>query len=181
MGTGNSIVITAYGRDKIVDKIAVSLFDLSSNSTYAEVNAATYCDTLSSLKLEGKSWVYAKIVSGNTQYSLEGMIPMKPFLPIKFDILLKLDDRDVQKVLEEVSLYSRDIAIALKGEKEDVQEKIISNMSEMEAVMLKDDMKDIGPVRINDVRKRQKTIIDIIRYLEETGEIVINSKGETIE
>jgi flagellar motor switch protein FliG len=176
MGDGKNIVITAYGHDKIIDKIAVSLFDRSSNFTYTEANAEKYCNALNNLKLEGESWVFAKIVSENVQYSLES------FLPLKFDILLlKLGDMAIQRVLKEVSSLSQDIAIALKGEKEDVQEMIFRNMSKRAAQMLREEMEYIGPVRINDVRKRQKTIIDIIRHLEETGVIVINSRGEEIE
>jgi flagellar motor switch protein FliG len=96
-------------------------------------------------------------------------------------LLLKLDDRAVQKVLGKVSFHSRDIAIALKGKKKNVQERIFRNMSERAAQMLREDMEYMGPVRKSDVEERQKEIVDMIRFLEETGEIVINSKGGTIE
>jgi flagellar motor switch protein FliG len=39
--------------------------------------------------------------------------------------------------------------------------------------MLKADMKYMGPISINAVREKQEKILDIIRRLEQTGEIII--------
>jgi flagellar motor switch protein FliG len=176
MGCGKNIVITAYGHDKIIDKIAASSFDCSDHPDgyRDDSNAETYRDTINSLELSGDSWVFAKIVSENIQYSLD------VFLPFKFDMFLKLDDRAIQKILREAD--SRDIAIALKDGNENIQERIFSNMSKRAARMIKEDMEYMGPVRLKDVRKSQEKIINIIRRLEEFGEIVIlYSKGETTE
>jgi flagellar motor switch protein FliG len=162
MSDGKSTVITVYGHNKTIDKIAVSLFD---RSDYNDKNAKAYCNTINSLKLEGESWVFAKLVSENTQYSLETL------LPLRFDILLTLDDRAIQKILREAD--AQDIAIALKGDDEEVQKKIFKNMSERAVQMLKEDMECIGPVRRIDVEERQERILDIIRRLEQTGEIVV--------
>ena len=179
MGAGRDIVVTVYGHDKTIDKIAVSTFDKPDNlyGPYGYMNnsdAITYCDALNSLELNGNSWVFAKIISEYAQYTLDS------FLPLKFDIIWKLDDRTIQKVLRAVD--SREIAMALKGEKEAVMEKVFSNMSERVAQMVKEDMECMGSIRKIDVNKSREKIIDIIRRLEETGEIVISyDKGETIE
>ena len=101
-------------------------------------------------------------------------------MPLEFDIVLRLDNRSIQKILREVD--TQEIAKALKGEKETVQERIFSNMTERAARMLKEDMEYMGPVRNVDVKESQEKIINIIRHLEETAEIVISySKGETKE
>ena len=175
MSTGREIVVTAYGHDKTIDKIAVSTFDKPFNFGYEYSNnsdASTYCDTLNSLELNGNTWVFAKIISENTPYTLD------LFLPIKFDIFLKLDDKSIQKVLRHVD--RQDIAKALKSEKEAVMERISSNMTKRAAQMLKEDMEYMGPVRIRDVKAAQEKILNIIRHLEQTGEIVISfSQGDT--
>jgi hypothetical protein len=174
MNNGRDIVITAYGHDNIIDKIAASAFDRAGNRDGGDdSNAKTYCGALNSLKLDGNSWVFAKIVPENTQYSLDS------FLPQELDMILKLDDRAVQKVLREVDFL--DIAKALKGEKEAVQEKIFSNLSKNAARMLKADMEFMGPVQITDVKESQEKIINIIHCLEDDGEIVIpHFEGGTV-
>jgi flagellar motor switch protein FliG len=74
---------------------------------------------------------------------------------------------------------TKDLALALKGAKEEVQTAIFSNMSERAAAMLKDDMEFMGPVRAKDVAERQTIIVGIIRGLESAGEIQIaRSKDE---
>jgi flagellar motor switch protein FliG len=180
MSDGKSVVVTTYGHGNVIDKIAVNLFDkykTSSSSSfddkYDEANARTYCNTMNKLTLEGESWVFARIISENAPYSLDS------FFSLKFDIILELNDRAIQKVLREVD--SQEIAKALKGEKEPVKEKIFSNMSERAARMIKEDMEYLGPVGINDVMEAQEKIIRIIHHLEHTGEIYIpRSKGDTI-
>jgi len=117
MDSGRDIVITAYGHDETIDKIAVSTFDSPDGYGYRHnSDAITYCYNINKLELNGNSWIFAKIISQNTQYSLDS------FLPFKFDVFLKLDDRAIQKVLREVD--SKEFAKALKGEKEAVRERI---------------------------------------------------------
>lgn len=95
-----------------------------------------------------------------------------------FDDIIILDDRGIQRLLRE--LDSKDLALALKGANEDVRAKIFRNMSERAATMLQDDMEAMGPVRLKDVEETQQKIVNIIRRLEEAGEIVISHGGEDI-
>jgi hypothetical protein len=168
MNNEKTTVITAYGHDKTIDKISVSLFDKAAHDYY-DKNARTYCNTINSLKLEGDLWVFAKIVSENTLY------PLDSFLFLDFDMLATLDDRTIQEILRKVD--SQDFAMALKIKNEAVQEKIFRNMSKRAAQMLKEDMEFMGPVRLDDVEKARDKILDIILQLEQTGEIAI-LKGE---
>jgi len=174
MAKGKSIVITTYGHEKTIDKIAVSLFDeIDAGYTMDDKNAKTYCDTINNLELKGDSWIIATIVSENNQYTLDN------FLPVTFDIILKMDDRSVQKVLRENHDY--DLAIALKNEKEEIREKVFRNLSKRAALMLKENLEIMGdrPIRTQDIRASQERIIYIIYELEKRGEIVI-TRGETI-
>ncbi len=64
-----------------------------------------------------------------------------------------------------------DLALALKGSTEEVQNVILNNLSKRLAVMIKEDMEYMGPVRMKDVEEAQQKIVNIIRKLEE-AEIV---------
>lgn len=92
-----------------------------------------------------------------------------------FEDIVLLDDGSIQKVLREVD--TKELALALKGVGEEVQNRIFKNMSERAATMLKEDMEFMGPVRLRNVEEAQQRIVGIIRRLEEAGEIVIARGG----
>lgn len=92
-----------------------------------------------------------------------------------FEDIIQLDDRAIQQVLREVD--SKDLALALKGTSEEVGAKVQKNMSKRAADMLREDMDYMGPVRLRDVEDAQQRIVNIIRKLEDAGEIVIARGG----
>ena len=92
-----------------------------------------------------------------------------------FEDVLLLDDRAIQRVLRDVD--NSDLAIALKGANEQVQAAIFNNLSKRLATMIKEDMDFMGPVRMKDVEEAQQKIVNIIRKLEDSGEIVISRGG----
>ncbi len=93
-----------------------------------------------------------------------------------FEDIVLLDDRAIQKVMREVD--NTDLAKALKSVDSEVQEKIFKNMSKRAASLLREDMDFMGPVRLKDVEDAQQKIVNIIRKLEEQGEIVVARSGE---
>ncbi len=92
-----------------------------------------------------------------------------------FEDILLLDDRAIQRVLRDVE--NSDLAIALKGSNEEVQNAIFNNLSKRLAAMIKEDMEFMGPVRMKDVEEAQQKIVNIIRKLEDAAEIVISRGG----
>ncbi len=92
-----------------------------------------------------------------------------------FEDILLLDDRAIQRVLRDVE--NSDLAIALKGANEQVQNAIFNNLSKRLAAMIKEDMEFMGPVRMKDVEEAQQKIVNIIRKLEDSAEIVISRGG----
>ena len=92
-----------------------------------------------------------------------------------FEDILLLDDRAIQRVLRDVE--NNDLAVALKNANEEVKNAIFNNVSKRLAVMIKEDMDFMGPVRMKDVEEAQQKIVNIIRKLEDTGEIVISRGG----
>jgi flagellar motor switch protein FliG len=92
-----------------------------------------------------------------------------------FEDILQLDDRAIQRVLRDVD--NNDLGIALKGANEQVQNAIFNNLSKRLGVMIKEDMEFMGPVRMKDVEEAQQKIVNVIRKLEDAGEIVIARGG----
>jgi flagellar motor switch protein FliG len=93
-----------------------------------------------------------------------------------FEDIVLLDDRSIQKVLREVD--TQDLAKALKGVDAEVQEKIFRNMSKRAASLLREDMDFMGPIRLRDVEESQQKIVNIIRKLEDAGDIIVARAGE---
>lgn len=93
-----------------------------------------------------------------------------------FEDIITLDDVSIQRILREVD--NKELALALKGCSEDVQEVIYRNQSNRAAATLKEDMEFLGPVRLLDVEKAQQKIVSIIRRLDESGEIIMARGGE---
>ena len=92
-----------------------------------------------------------------------------------FEDILSLDDRSVQRVLREVD--NNELAVALKGSNEEGQNLIFNNLSKRLATMIKEDMEYMGPVRMKDVEEAQQKIVNIIRKLEDSAEIIISRGG----
>ncbi|MCR5830604.1 MAG: flagellar motor switch protein FliG [Lachnospiraceae bacterium] len=92
-----------------------------------------------------------------------------------FEDILLLDDRAIQRVLRDVD--NSDLAIALKGANEEVQNAIFNNLSKRLALMIREDMEFMGPVRMKDVEEAQQKIVNTIRRLEDASEIVISRGG----
>jgi flagellar motor switch protein FliG len=92
-----------------------------------------------------------------------------------FEDVLSVDDRGIQQVLKEVD--NEELSVALKAASEELKQKIFKNMSERAAEMVNDEMEFMGPVRVADVEAAQQRIVDVVRRLEESGEIVIQGRG----
>lgn len=90
---------------------------------------------------------------------------------VNINLITRIDDRAVQKVLRETT--QEDLAKSLKLADENVKDKIFRNMSHRAVDMLREDMEFMGPVRRRDVLEAQKKIIYIIKELHERGEIVL--------
>jgi len=96
-------------------------------------------------------------------------------LMFTFDDILKLDDRSMQELLREVA--SEDLSKALKVIDAEGREKVFKNMSKRGADMLKEDIDMMPPIRLSDVEKSQRAILDICKRLEAEGRIQLSREG----
>ncbi|MFW5681459.1 MAG: flagellar motor switch protein FliG [Phycisphaeraceae bacterium] len=92
-----------------------------------------------------------------------------------FEDILHVNDKGIQAVLKEVD--NDEMAIALKSASPELKEKIFGNMSERAAKLIEEDMQYMGPVRLSDVEAAQQRIVDVVRRLEDAGEIIISGRG----
>ncbi len=92
-----------------------------------------------------------------------------------FEDIVHIDDRSLQLVLREVD--TKDLSLALKATPKEVADKVYKNMSKRAADMLREEIEFMGPVRIRDVEEAQQKVVNVIRNLEDKGEIVI-SRGQ---
>ena len=94
-----------------------------------------------------------------------------------FENLIEVDDRSIQRLLQEVE--SESLLVALKGSEQPLREKFLRNMSQRAADILRDDLANRGPMRMSAVEGEQKAILLIVRRLAESGEMVIGGGEET--
>ncbi|MDY6949911.1 MAG: flagellar motor switch protein FliG [Thermodesulfobacteriota bacterium] len=120
--------------------------------------------------------------SGSAQLVLDEVAKVNPELVgeikqkmLVFEDVRLIDDAGLQKVLRNVE--TKELAVALKVASEEVKEKIFKNMSSRAAEMLREEVEEMGPVRIKEVEDAQRNITTIIQDMEEKGELTISGRG----
>jgi flagellar motor switch protein FliG len=92
-----------------------------------------------------------------------------------FEDILLVNDKGIQSVLKEIE--NDTLSLALKTASQELKDKIFKNMSERAAQLIQEDMNFMGPVRVSDVEQAQQKIVDVVRRLEDSGEIIISGRG----
>jgi flagellar motor switch protein FliG len=92
-----------------------------------------------------------------------------------FEDIKLVDDKGIQSIMKEID--NDQLSLALKTASPELQQKIFANMSERAATLIKEDMQFMGPVRVSDVEAAQQRIVDIVRRLEDSGDIIIAGRG----
>ncbi|GMU23637.1 MAG: flagellar motor switch protein FliG [Phycisphaerae bacterium] len=94
-----------------------------------------------------------------------------------FEDILLVNDKGIQAVLKEID--HDELALALKTASPEMKDKIFNNMSERAAQLIKEEMEYMGPVRLSDVESAQQRIVDVVRRLEDAGEIILQGRGDS--
>lgn len=95
---------------------------------------------------------------------------------VTFADIVRLEDRDAQRVLRGIDL--RMLALALKGADEQIGEVISRNMTERNRENLAEETRMLGPVRMRQVDEARAEVVRIIRELEAADEITISREDE---
>jgi flagellar motor switch protein FliG len=159
---------------ELVSKIARSLgkhYDSKVRPAFHRSGGVrSVADLLNQLDKEMSKNLLARLEERNA--TLSAAIRNKLF---SFEDLNRLQAADLQRVLREVD--SSNLAIAMKSASEALRERIYSSISKRAAESLKDELQMLGPVRLKDVETAQDAIIQVVRRLEEEGQITLESEG----
>jgi flagellar motor switch protein FliG len=93
-----------------------------------------------------------------------------------FEDLTKFSNKDIQSVLKNVE--TSQWAMALKGASDTLKQKIFSNLSQRASDTLREEMEYLGPVKLSAVEQVQQQIVDVIRRLQDSGELSVNTGEE---
>ncbi|MCS6924360.1 MAG: flagellar motor switch protein FliG [Candidatus Binatia bacterium] len=94
-----------------------------------------------------------------------------------FEDLVQIDDRSMQQLIREVEREKW--VLALRTASPQLKKKIFGNMSERAGALLREELESLGPVRLRDVEKAQREILDFARQLEAEGKIFLTAgKGK---
>lgn len=162
----------------IVDEVNDILKDIlkTRNNSIAKVTGGI--DLLAEILNQTDEISSELILSELEEADMEMAAQIKQRMFVFEDIIL-VDDRGVQKLLRKVE--TMELAIALKAASEEVKEKIFKNMSERAEEMLREEIEDMGPVRMKEVTDAQQNITNIIQEMETKGELIIaGRRGDDI-
>jgi flagellar motor switch protein FliG len=92
-------------------------------------------------------------------------------LMFTFEDLVTVPPSTIREIVSGVD--KRQLALALRGAKEDLRAQIFKSMSSRAVEMLKEDMEVLGPVRSREVAQAQQEILNLARRLEAEGKVVL--------
>ncbi len=115
-----------------------------------------------------------EILSGIEQKDQDVAAEIKRLM-FMFDDIINIQDKDIQKILRDID--RKDLALSLKIADDKLKDKIFSNMSERASDLLKEELQYMGKVKLKEVESAQARIIDVVKALEENGEISLNLRG----
>ncbi len=160
---------------KRIEKTVDEMASLTMNQTVGKIGGPkALAQILNRASISLSKDILDKIESEDPQVA--GEIQRLMFL---FDDLVNIQDKDLQKVLREID--RKDLVLALKTADEKLRNKIFANMSERASDLLKEELQYMGMVKLKEVEAAQSRIIEVVKNLEETGEISLNLRGSMEE
>lgn len=93
-----------------------------------------------------------------------------------FENILDMDDRSVQRFVRDLEV--KDIVYALKTASEEMKTIFFNNMSKRMADSVRGDMEVTSNIRLKEVEEAQQRIVNVIRNLEEQGEVIVKKGGD---
>ncbi len=92
-------------------------------------------------------------------------------LMFTFEDLVAVPPATIREIVSGVD--KRQLALALRGAKDDLRAQIFKSMSSRAVEMLKEDMEVLGPVRSREVAQAQQEILNLARRLEAEGKVIL--------
>ena len=162
----------------IVDEVNEVFKEILKNKKSAVANIRGGVDRLAEI-LNQTDEISSELILSEieeTDAEMAAQIKQKMFV---FEDLVLVDDRGFQKLLRKIETV--ELATALKAAPDEVKDKVFKNMSERAGAMLREEIEDLGPVRMTEVADAQQAITGIIQEMEAKGEVIISGRrGEEI-
>ncbi len=153
-----------------IEKVLKKRLTLLSEEQFQRVDGINVvAEILNKLDHESESQILEAIEEENEELADE--IKEQMFL---FDDIVHLSNREVQRVIELIS--NHDIALALKGEEEELREKFLGNMTKNRKAEIKNEMRLLGEVRFREVHRTQQTILNLLKVLESQGDVYLKDR-----
>lgn len=95
-----------------------------------------------------------------------------------FEDFTALETRDIQSILK--NIQSEDLMRAMKGSSDELREFFFSNMSKRAADIMREDLEAMGALRVSDVEKSQRAILEVARTLDGDGVISLGTSEEMV-
>ena len=92
-------------------------------------------------------------------------------LMFTFEDLVTVPPATIREIVSGVD--KRQLALALRGAKDELRAQIFKSMSSRAVEMLKEDMEVLGPVRSREVAQAQQEILNLARRLEAEGKVIL--------
>ena len=158
---------------KIVEEELKKMFSSLYTSDFTTVGGIDYAaELMNNVERSSEKLIFTEL--NNKDAELADMIRRKMFV---FEDLATLDNRSLQKVIRNCD--SKDLVYALKGvNDENLYNMILNNMSKRMAESVVSDLEITSNVRVKDVEEAQQRVVNIVRSLEDQGELVISKNGK---
>lgn len=152
---------------KAIDKaVEVKLSKLGQREIENSGGVDSLVDILSNVDRKTEKSIIQYIEERNLELAEE--IKSNMFI---FDDIVRLENTVVQRILKEINV--KDIAFALKGANKEVANVIFRNQSQRASQALREEIEMLGKVKISQVEEAQQNIVNVIRRLEDAGEITL--------
>lgn len=157
---------------KLVEAEMQKKFSMILTTDFTHVGGVDYiAEVMNNMDRSNEKSIFEGLNREDEELSAE--IRKKMFV---FEDILTMDARSIQRFLRDCD--QKDLVLALKGTTAEVANVIFANVSSRMAENIKSDLEITVNVRLQDVEEAQQRIVQIIRTLEDRGEVVIMKGGK---
>ena len=123
-------------------------------------------DLLNRLNVEESKHILETIEEGEPELALSIRNLM-----FTFEDLITVPPATMREIVSQVD--KRQLALALRGAKDELRAQVFKSMSARAVEMLQEDMEVLGPVRSREVAQAQQEILNLARRLESEGKVIL--------
>ncbi|MBC6678305.1 flagellar motor switch protein FliG [Zhenpiania hominis] len=157
---------------KLVESQLRKKFDNILTTDYTTIGGVDYiADVMNHMDRSNEKFIFDEM--GKINPELAETIRKKMFV---FEDILGMDDRSIQRFIRECDM--KDIVYALKNASPEMSSLFYQNMSTRMAETIQSDLEVTVNVRLRDVEEAQQRIVNLIRRLDEAGELIISKGGK---